>query len=119
MDRLFVLHPWREGMAQMPDPGLLEQIGIRIQPAFAGMMGGIVGAWADGKAGLVAWCSYVGSGLITANYLAEPSIHVMPFSVSEGVAGFIVGLGALVIVRTLIGFIKRWHPQFSNNDGGK
>jgi hypothetical protein len=99
-------------MAQMPDPGLLEQIGVRIQPAFAGMMGGIVGAWADGKAGLAAWISYVGAGCLTANFLAEAASHII--GLNEGVSGFIVGLGALAIVRTIIGVIKKWHPQFGN-----
>lgn len=101
----------------MPDPGLLEQIGIRIQPAFAGAMGGIVGAWADGKAGYIAWVSYVGAGCITSNFLAEPASHVIGFN--EGVAGFVVGLGALAIVRTLIGVIKRWHPDIASKLGGE
>jgi hypothetical protein len=101
----------------MPDLGLLEQIGVRIQPAFAGMMGGIVGAWADGNAGIGAWLAYVGAGCLTANYLAEPATRVIPVMVSEGVAGFIVGLAALAIVRTIIGLINRWKPALGN--GGK
>ena len=99
----------------MPDPGLLEQIGIRVPAAFAGLMGGIVGAWADGRAGLIAWSSYLGAGCITSNFLAEPASHVT--MMNEGVSGFIVGIGALAIVRTIIGVIKQWHPKFGNGNG--
>lgn len=91
------------------DPGLLDQLGIRVPAMFAGLAGGLVGAYADGKAGLAAWIAYVVSGGLTANFLAEPAQKYIPL-VSEGGAGFVVGLTALVIVRTIIGAAKKWHP---------
>jgi hypothetical protein len=102
----------------MADPGWLEIIGIRIPAAFAGAMGGIVGCFADGKAGFTAWLSYIGCGLITANFLAEPAISLLSpaVKVNDGVAGFIVGLGALAIARTIIGAIRKWHPAFMNGE---
>lgn len=105
----------------MPDdPGLLAELGVKVQPAFAGLAGGVVGAWADGKAGLISWISYIGAGGITANFLAEPAMGVIPFKVSEGTSGFIVGLSALAIVRILVGLINKWNPSLLGkaNDGG-
>jgi hypothetical protein len=101
------------------DPGILAMIGVRIQPFFAGVAGGAVGALADSKSGLLAWMSYVGAGGLTANFLADPALHVIPVSfLSEGGAGFIIGLGALAIVRTIIGVIRKWNPAFGTNNGG-
>lgn len=105
----------------MPDPGFLEQLGLSVPAAFAGLAGGVVGAWADGRAGIVAWSSYIGAGFLTAGYLAESAVHVIPYT-SPGSAGFVVGLGALAIARIIIGGIKRWHPDIINrlnNDGGR
>ena len=98
--------------------GILAQLGIKVPAAFAGAMGGIVGCFADGQAGFMAWLSYVGCGLITANFLAEPAIEMLKpvIHVSEGVGGFIVGLGALAIVRTIIGYIRKWRPGFMNGE---
>lgn len=95
------------------DPGLLAELGIRVPAAFAGLAGGVVGAWADGKSGYLAWASYCGAGLITGNFLAMPATHVIPW-VNEGGAGFIVGCCALAVVRTLIGAAKKWQPQLFN-----
>jgi len=102
----------------MPDPGILEQIGVRVPAAFAGLAGGLVGAWADGRAGFGSWMAYVGAGVLTANWLAEPAIQVLPIKVSEGVAGFIIGTAALSIVRLLIGAVKRWHPELVSKPNG-
>jgi len=99
----------------MADPGILETLGIRVGAAFAGLAGGVVGAWADGQSGFLTWCSYCGAGLITGNFLALPATHVIPW-VSEGGAGFIVGCSALVVVRGIIAAARKWAPQLN---GGK
>ncbi len=98
------------------DPGLLDMLGIRVSAAFAGLAGGVVGAWADGKSGFLTWCSYCGAGLITGNFLALPATHVIPL-VNEGGAGFLVGCCALAVVRAFIGAARKWAPQLMN--GGK
>lgn len=98
----------------------METLGIHVGAAFAGLAGGLVGAWADGKAGLTLTLSYAGAGLLTANWLAEPFTRLSPVSVNEGVAGFIVGGCALVIVRTIKGAVSRWAPNIAakvNGDG--
>lgn len=91
---------------------LATQVGIRIGAMFAGFAGGLVGAWADGRSGWSVWLAYVVSGGLTANWLAEPATHVLPW-VNEGGAGFVVGTCALVLVRTIIGAARRWHPQLN------
>lgn len=94
----------------MDEHQILTQYGLRITSLFAGFAGGLVGAWADGSSGWLTWLSYVVCGGLTANWLAEPATHVIPW-VNEGSAGFIVGTSALIIVRTLTGLARRWNPQ--------
>jgi hypothetical protein len=101
----------------MPDdPGILASIGIRVSSLFAGFAGGLVGAWADEKAGLGTWIAYAVGGGLTANYLAVEATHFLPAWISEGGAGFIVGGSALMIVRTIKGLVNSWRPQWG---GGK
>lgn len=100
--------------------GILAQLGINASVAFAGLAGGVVGAWADGKASVLLWFSYAVSGCLTATYLAEPVTHVIPFTVSLPAAGFLVGTCALIIVRAIIAAAKRWQPTiFNGNTTGK
>jgi len=93
---------------------LLADLGIRIPAAFSGLAGGVVGAWADGKSGYLAWMSYCGAGLITGNFLALPATHIIPL-VNEGGAGFIVGCCSLGVVRTIIGAARKWNPALFGN----
>lgn len=97
------------------DPGVLANVGIRVSSLFAGFAGGLVGAWADEKAGLGTWIAYACCGGLTANYLAPSAMHFMPSWLSEGGVGFIVGGSALMIVRTIKAAINTWRPQL----GGK
>lgn len=106
---------WKEVLEVMYNHALVELLGINITSAFAGAMGGVVGAWADGKAGFAAWISYVGAGMITANYLADQAAHLT--GVTQTVGGFVVGLAALVIVKAIIAVIKKWHPRFNGSQG--
>lgn len=100
--------------------GILAQLGINASVAFAGLAGGVVGAWADGKASAVLWFSYAVSGCLTATYLAEPVTHTLPFAIPLPAAGFIVGTCALVIVRAIIAAAKKWQPAiFNGNSSGK
>lgn len=107
----------------MPDDiGLLAQLGIRVPAMFAGLAGGLVGAWADGKAGLLTWIIYCGAGGLTANWLAEPFAPIFTkilffglFDVKEGLAGFLVGGCALAIMRTIIGLARKWTPNGGQN----
>lgn len=94
---------------------ILSSIGIRVVSLFAGLSGGLVGAWADEKAGLGTWIVYALAGGLTANYFTAEAMHFLPAWITEGGAGFIVGGSALVIVRTVKGAINSWRPQL----GGK
>ena len=98
------------------DPSLLAELGIRVPAAFAGLGGGIVGAWADSKAGWKTWLSYAVCGALTGNWLGEPATHIIPF-VNEGGGGFIVGACAFAIIGTFLGLSKKWRPPIMN--GGK
>lgn len=101
---------------EMPeDLGVLASLGIRVSSLFAGFAGGLVGAWADEKAGLGTWVAYAVCGGLTANYLGVEAMHFLPSWVTEGGAGFIVGASALLIVRTVKGALNSWRPQL----GGK
>jgi hypothetical protein len=97
------------------DAGILANVGIRVSSLFAGVAGGLVGAWADEKASLATWVAYAVGGGLTANYLGVEAMHFLPSWVSEGGAGFIVGGSALMIVRTLKALVTSWRPQL----GGK
>lgn len=90
----------------------LEEIGIRVPALFAGLAGGIVGAWADSRVSWQQWLAYAICGGLTSNFLAEPATHVLPY-VKEGGAGFIVGCTALIIVRTIAELVKRWKPALT------
>lgn len=102
----------------MPDdPGLLAQIGVRVPALFAGLAGGIVGAWADQKAGIATWLGAIVCGGLTANWLAEPATHMIPgfTSANEGVAGFIVGGCAYGIVVAIKKTVSAWAPAVGGN----
>lgn len=102
--------------------GILAQLGIDASVAFAGLAGGVVGAWADGKATIGLWFAYVISGSLTAIYLADGLNHILPFTVGRPTAGFLVGTSALVIVRAIIATARRWQPNLFNggrNSSGK
>jgi hypothetical protein len=99
----------------MPDdPGILTSIGIRVPAMFAGLAGGIVGAWADRTAGAAMWAGYIVCGGLTANFFAEPAQKVIPY-VNEGGAGFVVGICALAIIKAVKEIVAKWQPQI----GGK
>lgn len=98
------------------DVGLLALLGVRVSALFAGVCGGIVGAWADQKASLSVWVGYVVCGGLTGNFFAEPAMHIIqpiplvgPF-VNEGGAGFIVGACALGIIRVIKDAVSKWRP---------
>jgi hypothetical protein len=98
------------------DIGLAAQLGIRVAALFAGVCGGIVGAWADQQASLSMWVGYVVCGGLTGNFFAEPAMHIInpipvfgPY-VNEGGAGFIVGACALGIIRGVKELVSRWRP---------
>lgn len=97
----------------MPE-GILAQLGIDASVAFAGLAGGVVGAWADGRASVAIWFAYAVSGSLTAIYLADGVTHVIPFPVSKPTAGFIVGTSALIIVRAIIATARKWQPAIFN-----
>lgn len=100
----------------MPDEsGVLASVGIRVSSLFAGFAGGLVGAWADEKAGLGTWMIYAAAGGLTANFLGVEAMHFLPTWVSEGGAGFAVGASALLIVKAIKGAVNNWRPQL----GGK
>ena len=97
------------------DPGILATIGIRVPALFAGLAGGVVGAWADHSAGISVWIGYIVCGGLTANFFAEPAMHVIPY-VGEGGAGFIVGACALAIVRAIKEAVSKWKPQIGGSN---
>lgn len=103
----------------MPDdPGLLAQIGIRVPALFAGLAGGIVGAWADQKAGLATWAGAIVCGGLTANWFAEPATRVIPglSATNEGLAGFIVGACAYGIIKTIKIAVSAWSPKLGGGN---
>lgn len=97
-------------------PGLLEQIGIHIQPAFAGAAGGIVAAWMNKAATIVEWLFYVSCGFLTANFLTK---SVMGFAniayLDEGGVGFCLGAMATLVFWGMTAILKaygaKWMPQ--------
>lgn len=97
--------------------GILAQLGIDASVAFAGLAGGVVGAWADGKASITTWFAYAICGSLTAIYLAEAFTRIVPFSVSKPTSGFIVGACALIIVRAIIAAARKWQPAIFNGAG--
>lgn len=90
------------------DPGFLASIWHPLS-AFSGLAGGIVGAWADNKASLKVWALYGAAGLLTANFLGQDAMRVIPY-VSEGGAGFIVGGCALSLIILFRNIIAKWQP---------
>jgi disulfide bond formation protein DsbB len=100
----------------MPE-GILAQLGIDVSVAFAGLAGGVVGAWADGKASLTTWVAYALCGALTAIYLAGGLTQVIPFISSKPTAGFIVGACALIIVRAILAAARKWQPSIFNGTG--
>jgi hypothetical protein len=100
----------------MPE-GILAQLGIDASVAFAGLAGGVVGAWADGKASIATWVAYAVCGALTAIYLANAVTSVIPFITSKPTAGFIVGMCALIIVRAIIAAARKWQPNIFNGPG--
>lgn len=100
----------------MPDdPGLFAMLGVKVPNMFAGLAGGIVGAWVTRAAGVATILGYIVCGALTANFLASPALHILPDWVGEGGAGFIIGLGAMAICASILGAIAKWTPSI----GGK
>jgi len=90
------------------DPGLLVQIGVRLQDLIAGLMGGVVNAFVFSRSD--PW-SIIGSmvvGALTANYLSDPIGRMI--GTSGGATAFIVGLAGMAICQGIVEAAKNWHP---------
>jgi hypothetical protein len=97
-------------------PDFWSYIGVNLSALMAGLAGGVVGAWADGKSGLLAWMGYIMCGGLTGAYLGESASHVIPATNPAG-AGFIVGGCALVVMRLLRGVLSRYGLKLSGGNG--
>lgn len=94
--------------------GLMAQLGIDASTAFAGLAGGIVAAAADGKSTLSWWFVYAMCGSLTAIYLTDAIVPLMPFHLTKVAAAFVVGGCALIIIRAMRSTATRWFPSILN-----
>jgi hypothetical protein len=101
----------------MQDGDIWTALGVNLSAMMAGIAGGIVGAWADGKSGIKAWFSYVVCGALTGAYLGEPATHLIPFTNPSG-AGFIVGGSAMLLMRLSRGALTRYGLKLGLNGNG-
>lgn len=87
----------------------LLAFGIRLNDVIAGFAGAVVSALLSRN--VTAWqaVATVVIGTLTAAYFTEPAARWA--GVSDGPAGFLVGLTAMIVCQTLIERARHWKPR--------
>lgn len=93
---------------------LFSNLGVKIPDLVAGFAGGVVNALLFQRTDPVAALVSVVVGGLTANYAAATFSKMSGLEI--GFAGFIVGLGAMVICQGLLAGVKKWAPLGKEND---
>jgi len=85
----------------------LVAIGVNAKILIAGFAGGVVKALYDKSKSPVDVLSSVIGGALTANYVAGVAIKWSGLNgITEGFAGFAVGVGGMLIVQGILGAIR-------------
>jgi hypothetical protein len=77
--------------------------GIHLQDVIAGFAGGVARALMPPFLGAWTALSSILLGTVTAAYLTEPVAGLLGDKISRGAVGFMVGVGAMVLVQGVMG----------------
>lgn len=96
--------------------GILEQLGIDLKIAFAGLAGSTVYIFAFKKSERMQIIGSLVVGTLTAIYVAPyAAFHA---GTPPALTGFILGFGGMVFAKTGMSAIKRWNPTIPGVSSG-
>lgn len=98
----------------------LASLHIRIGDVIAGLAGGTVHAYAFNRSDAYSKIGSVVVGCLTSTYLTESVVNYAArwFVITDGTAGFIVGLCGMSICQAFLGASRRWKPAIPPFGGG-
>lgn len=86
----------------------LAELGLNLKTLVSGFAGGVVSAFLMRNIKAVEAVSSVIVGTLTAAFLADHAVRYL--GVTEGAAGFLVGLTAMVVCQRIIDAARKWAP---------